>query len=269
MWPVELSAAHHRAWLEDGVVCLRAVFAPSWLKMLEEGFAQAIAAPGPLAKSYGAGEGRFLTDHAMFRRIGVLRRFVFESPVVEVAAKLLESRNLNLVDDHLLVKEPGADRPTYWHHDYPYFQFSGDHFISFWIPLDAVDQANGAMRFAVGSHRWGKLFHPVRIGEGDLVAEAEAFDGPVPDIDGCPDLYRVVSWDLNPGDCIAFHGKTLHAAGGNSTTGRRRALAVRYTGDDIRWHPRPFAPVDDTERNLAAGGPIDCEGYPVVRSAGR
>lgn len=257
-----------RAWREDGALCLRGVLGFDWLALLEDGFADSLAQPGPLAKNYGSDGGTFFTDHAMSRRLEQFHMFIHDSPLAEIAAELMGARKLRLVDDHLLVKEPGTDTPTYWHHDFPYFQFSGDDFLNFWIPLDPVTAANGAMRFAAGSHRWGKLYHPVRIGKGDLIAEAEDLDGPVPDIDGQPDAYRVLSWDMDPADVLVFHGKTLHAATANTTSGqRRRALAIRFTGDDIRWQPRPYAPADDAFRDLKPGDEIDCDAYPVVWSA--
>ncbi len=262
-----LSPEDMRGWREDGALCLRGVLGLDWLALLEDGFSDSMAQPGPLSKDYGREGGKFFTDHAMYKRLEQFRMFVYDSPMTEIAAAFMGANKLRLVDDHLLVKEPGTDNPTYWHHDFPYFQFEGEDFINFWIPLDPVTSANGAMRFAAGSHRWGKLYHPVRIGKGDLIDEAERLDGPVPDIDGHPEQYKVLSWDLEPGDVLVFHGKTLHAATPNITKDRRRrALAIRFTGDDIRWRPRPYAPADDAFRNLKPGDEIDCPAYPVVWS---
>ena len=255
-----------KTWRADGVVCLRGVFAPEWIELLRQGAEQSVAAPGALAKDYARdGKGKFFTDHDMYLRNDPIRRFVFESPAGEIAARLMGARKVNLVDDHLLIKEPKTSNPTYWHQDQPYYQFAGEQFCSMWIPLDPVNEENGTMRFVRGSHRWGKQFHPVRIGLGELVEEAEDFDGPAPDIDASPGDYDTASWELSPGDCLAFHGKTLHGAYANtSATARRRALSVRFTGDDIRWHPRLYAPTDPNAPKLRAGDPIDGERYPIV-----
>ncbi|MGE3247809.1 MAG: phytanoyl-CoA dioxygenase family protein [Beijerinckiaceae bacterium] len=266
--PFQVTSENRNAWREDGALCLRGALSREWLGILENGFEASLGSPGPLSKDYGRNGGKFFTDHAMYKRLPPFRSFIWDSPLAAIAAELMGATKLRLVDDHLLVKEPGTDNPTYWHHDFPYFQFEGDDFINFWIPLDPVTQANGAMRFAAGSHLWGKLFHPVRIGKGDLIEEAEKLDGPVPDIDGEPEKYRVVSWDVAPGDVLVFNGKTLHAATPNTTSDRRRrALAVRFTGDDIRWRPRPYAPADDAFRDLKPGLPIDCDAYPIVWEA--
>ncbi|MDP2618655.1 MAG: hypothetical protein Q8P46_00520, partial [Hyphomicrobiales bacterium] len=77
--------------------------------------------PGALAKDYARdGKGKFFTDHDMYLRNDPIRRFVFESPAGEIAARLMGARKVNLVDDHLLIKEPKTSNPTYWHQDQPY-----------------------------------------------------------------------------------------------------------------------------------------------------
>ena len=34
----------------------------------------------------------------------------------------------------------------------------------------------------------------------------------VPDIDGNRDDYRILSWDLTPGDCLVHHVMTVHGS---------------------------------------------------------
>jgi ectoine hydroxylase-related dioxygenase (phytanoyl-CoA dioxygenase family) len=62
----------------------------------------------------------------------------------------------------------------------------------------------------------------------------------MPDIDSSPYNYEMLSWTLDPGDVLIHHALAVHGAAGNRTNDqRRRALAVRYTGDDARYDPRP------------------------------
>ena len=90
-------------------------------------------------------------------------------------------------------------------------------------------------------------------------------DGPAPDIDAEPEKYDIRMFDLNPGDCVAFHAAILHGATANlSPTIRRRALAVRFAGDDVRWQPRAYIPSVPDRPDLTPGGPIDSDQYPVV-----
>lgn len=268
IFPVsEINADTTARWREDGVVLITGAFSQDWLDVLADGVEQAIENPSPMARDYqGESGGRFFTDHHMNRRLEPFRKFQQESNVAELAAKIIGTNKLNYVDEHLLVKEPGTENPTHWHQDLPYYEVGGAEFGSFWIPLDPVDRESGAVRFVKGSHRWGKIYRPIRIAEGALVEEADPFDGPAPDIDGEPEKYDLASWDMEPGDALFFHAGILHGAYPNkSADRRRRAVSARFAGAGCWWAPRPYIPsVPDTPDDLTEGGPLDSDQYPVV-----
>lgn len=186
---------------QDGVALLEGVFSDNWLDLLRGGVEQAMAAPSEVAREYAKdGAGRFITDHHMHRRIEAFRKFTFESAAARITARLLGSQRLNLFDEHLLVKEPGTENPIYWDQDLPYYELAGTQICSIWVPLDRVTRESGAVRFVRGSHLWGKLYQPIRIGLGEPVEEADLFDGPPPDIDAAPDEYDIALYELGPGD---------------------------------------------------------------------
>jgi hypothetical protein len=55
------------------------------------------------------------------------------------------------------------------------------------------------------------------------------------------DGQSVIGWDVEPGDVLAFHFRTLHGAPGNQlSTSRRRAVSLRWLGDDARFGERPW-----------------------------
>ena len=65
----------------------------------------------------------------------------------------------------------------------------------------------------------------------------------LPDIDGDRSRYNILSWDMQPGDCVAFHAMMLHGSQGNhSKVRRRRALSTTWLGDDAVFGARPFEP---------------------------
>ena len=243
----------------DGAVRLRGVLSQDWLDVLTDGFEQAVAAPGQFSKSYGPeGAPRYYTDHRLFNRFDQFRRFLFEGPLSQVAAEILRAERLDLYDEHLLIKEPGAPAPTYWHHDMPYFSIDGYDLASIWFALDPAREDTGALKFAKGSHKWGKLFQPVRIGENKPVDSfnRDNLIAAVPDIDGNPDEYPTVLLETDPGDVIVFHGLTLHSSSGNASPDTtRRALSLRFAGDDIRWKNRSDAPLI-FDRMLNDGNPL-------------
>lgn len=256
-----------QSWRDDGFALIRNVFSRDMIELLRTGTKSAMSNPGPTSKDYAEeGKGRFFTDHHMRQRIPEFQKFLDDSSVKEVAARLMGSRKLNLFDEHLLVKEPGTDNPTYWHQDLPYYALSGTQIISLWIPMDSTSPESGSVSFVRGSHRWDKLYQPIRIGLGDLVEEAETFDGPAPDIASNPEKYDIVTFDdLEPGDCLAFQAAVLHYASPNTTkSNRRRAISIRFAGDDVTWQPRPYIPSVTDTSDLVPGGPLDSDQYPVV-----
>ena len=258
-----------QAWLDDGFVLIRGVFPEEMINLLRLGTKKAMEDPGPTAKEYAEeGKGRFFTDHHMRKRIPEFNDFLSNSSVKDIAAGLMNTKKLNLFDEHLLVKEPGTENPTYWHQDLPYYELSGSQIISLWIPMDPTSAESGAISFIRSSHNWCKIYQPIRIGLGDLVKEAEYFDGPAPDIENEPEKYDIVTFDnLEPGDCLAFQAAVLHHASPNITKSeRRRAVSIRFAGDDVTWQPRSYIPSVPDTPDLVPGGPIDCEQYPLVWS---
>ena len=244
---------------EDGVVCIRSVLSSEWLELLDKGTKQAQKNPSTFSKSYGPeGAPRYYTDHGLFNRFEAFNKFLFKGPLPRIAAEILGSKRVDLYDEHLLIKEPGAPAPTYWHHDLPYFSIEGKQILSIWFALDSTRATTGALKFAKGSHRWGKLFQPVRIGENIAVSQfnRDELVSEVPNIDENPEKYPTVLLETDPGDVIVFHGLCLHSSSGNSNPHvSRRAVSLRFTGDDVRWKNRSEAPLI-FKKGLEDGDPL-------------
>ena len=247
------------AFHKDGAIRLRGILSEDWLDLLAKGFEQAVASPGEFSKSYGPeGAPRYYTDHRLFNRFEPFKKFLFDSPLSQIAAEILGATRIDLYDEHLLIKEPGAPAPTYWHHDMPYFSIDGYDLASIWFALDPTREDTGALKFAKGSHKWGKLYQPVKIGENKPVDSfnRDNLIAAVPDIDNNPEDYPTVLFETDPGDILVFHGLTLHSSSGNASTDTtRRALSLRFAGDDILWKNRSDAPLI-FERTLDDGEPL-------------
>ncbi len=65
---------------------------------------------------------------------------------------------------------------------------------------------------------------------------------------------------------VAFHFRTLHAAPGNELATRRRAVSLRWLGDDATFGVRPWTTSPPYEANgLVVGGPLDGDPrFPLV-----
>ncbi len=258
------------AYRRDGVVCLPGAFI-DWLEPLRAGVDRNMAEPGPLASEHRLddGRGRFFEDYCNWQRIPEYRSFIRQSPAAAMAAALMDSQQVQIYHEHLLVKEPGTSKATPWHHDIPYYNVTGTQVVSFWIALDSVPQAV-CPSFVVGSHRWGELFYPRFFDDGvDYPYQGHGYKT-VPDIDASPEAYDIRSWGLEAGDAIAFHFVTLHAAPGNEGSARRRGLAVRFLGDDVRFTQRPgrtSPPYPDI--GLGEGDPLREDWFPIVWTQAR
>ena len=219
----------------DGVAVIRGLFADQ-VDLLRAGVEANIEAPGPYASNNDKpGEtGRFFDDYCNWQRIPEFQDAIETSAVAEVAADLMGSDSVQLFHDHVLVKEPGTTMATPWHQDGPYYFVSGRQTVSFWSPLDPVEDAT--LRCVAGSHSWEKPVLPTRWVKGDAFFDPAPYM-PVPDPDA--EGMDIREWSMAPGDAVAFNFDTLHGARGNRAERRRRAFSLRLVGDDVRYVERP------------------------------
>lgn len=225
-----------QAYQADGAVLVKGLWA-DWVDDLRAGIEANIANPSPqLMATLKPGEkGRFFDDYCNWQRIPEFERVIRQSKVAEVAARLMQSTRVQLFHDHVLVKEPGTDKPTPWHSDGPYYFVQGRQTVSFWSPLDPVREAS--LRCVAGSHLWPRDVIPTR-----WMSETNFYPGdhvymPVPDPEA--EGMRILEWEMEPGDAVAFHYRTLHGARGNTSANRRRAFSLRLVGDDATYVERP------------------------------
>lgn len=246
----------------DGAAVVRDTFG-DWIETLRAGVARNMAAPSADVRIYDGGGGRFFGDYCNWQRIPEFEDFIRHSPAAAIARRLMGSRQVRLFHEHVLVKEPGADVPTPWHQDQPYYCVDGVQSCSLWIPLDPVDRATSP-EFIGGSHRWGRFFRPERFNKTPL-NEGDELE-PVPDIDNHREDYNVLGWDLEPGDAIAFNFRTIHGAPANKRQDRaRRAFSLRVVGEDATFARRPGV-TSPPFRNvtLAHGAPLEGPEFPLL-----
>jgi ectoine hydroxylase-related dioxygenase (phytanoyl-CoA dioxygenase family) len=141
--------------------------------------------------------------------------------------------------------------------------------MSTWIALDHVDADNGAMEFIPGSHAWGKKYRPFLTDQNGAFKEYLKTDDPqysdMPDFEAERDQHKMLSWDMEPGDMLAFDGYIVHSAKGNRTsTRRRRAYAVRFATEGAVYKPdQGVAPWLEDE-TLNPGDKFASDKFPVI-----
>ncbi len=263
-------AAALQAFADDGAAVLRGVLSSDWLDALAGGVEHNRTHPSAWSHWYTRPDEAvgFWTDYVTWPDVDAYRRAAFESPLPQLARELMGTATVRFFHEHVLVKEPGAAERTPWHHDQPYYCIDGDDNVSLWVALDPVPAASG-MRFLAGSHRWDRWFVPRRFVDHTSYADGDDRFEIVPDIDADIAAGRapeVRSFDVEPGDVVAFHYRTLHDAPGNELTTRRRAVSFRFLGDDATFAARPWQVSPPYEADgLVVGGPLgDDPRFPVV-----
>lgn len=241
----------------DGVVLLPDVIDEHWLERLRS-----------------ATERGLKKSDNYFRRLRVwqddagLADYCYHSPAPAIVAQLLRTDKVNLFYDQIFVKEPGSATATPWHNDQPYWPVRGWPVMTLWLALDEVTFSNGALEFIRGSHRWNRWFQPfVAANSGgveQVLQQTEAEFEALPDFDAAREQYDIVSWEMQPGDILAFHALTVHGARANQANSRRRAYAVRYTGQGATYHIGPANNPRLLNENLQHGDVLDSEQFPVV-----
>ena len=254
---------------QDGVMLLQGVFS-DWIESLRQGVEINMSDPGPFGREYvdDNQSGRFFGDYCNWNRIDEYRNFMFDSPAAEIAADLMQSTSTRIFHEHVLVKEPGTDKITPWHHDQPYYCVDGEQTCSLWIPLDPVG-IETCPEFVAGSHRWGRRFLPRKFNGIDYDHNDATLES-MPDIELHREDYDIRHWSLEPGDAIAFTFLTVHSAPSNlSATHRRRGFSTRWLGDDTVFAQRAgemSPPFPGLELKLKPGEALDSEEFPRVFS---
>lgn len=254
----------------DGAVCVRRAFDTDFVALAREAIEANLADLSPLAKrASAADDGAFIEDFCNWNRLPAMERFIRESPGAEIAAALTGSTTVRLYHDHLLVKEPGTSQRTPWHQDQPYFNVEGNQNASMWFPVDPVDRST-TLEFVAGTHR-GPWFVPRTFLDQQARWFPEGSLAELPDFAADPDRWRIIGWELEPGDAVFFHMLTAHTAGGVPGPNRRRVLSVRYLGDDMTHRPRRWVtspPFEGLADELAKGSPMDHPLFPVLWTQG-
>jgi ectoine hydroxylase-related dioxygenase (phytanoyl-CoA dioxygenase family) len=240
----------------EGVVFLPGILPPEFVSAMAAPVERALTSPETADVGAFAGGGAspaFRAGSNHWRVDADFERFACAGPIPGVAAALLESDSAWLYEDSVLVKEPGAPFKTEFHTDAAYFHITGSQAATFWIPLDNADVSNGAVQYVRRSHLWDRDFRP------NLFTIPDPIPGTageiVPEISGDPEIReQLIGFELVPGDVVVHHYRTLHGSPSNSSaTRRRRAISLRYCGDDIRYSFRAGLPRRPTQVGISDG----------------
>jgi phytanoyl-CoA hydroxylase len=127
----------------------------------------------------------------------------------------------------VMTKHPAFSSDTGWHQDIRYWSFERPELITVWLALGPERPENGCLRVIPGSHRMSlerSRFDEELFFRADLADNAEL-------------IAQAVPVELDPGDVLFFHCRTLHAATRNFSTQTKYSVVFTFRAADNP--PRP------------------------------
>ena len=261
---------HIESYTKDGVLLVRNLFDSKWIHLVAEGIEENLRNPTQRTREY-VNEPEtgmhFFFDACVKGEIEAYDCLMMSSPMAEAAAKIMRSSTAILFYISVFVRTPGTHRRTPWHQDQLSWAAAGDQALSAWMPLDPVPKET-ALEFVRGSHRWTSVYQRPPFFQTEYEGEKLGEFAPFPDIENHRDDYEIVSWEMEPGDCLFFHGMTIHGGSGNLPAGLgRRAVSVQWLGDDARFRVHEDDPQISKELlkyDLKSGEKLVCDLCPIV-----
>jgi phytanoyl-CoA hydroxylase len=122
----------------------------------------------------------------------------------------------------IMTKEPRYSSDTGWHQDIRYWSFMKPELVSVWLALGPEREENGCLQLVPGSHR--RQFPPHAF-DGDLFFREDLAENQ-------EILAERVLAELNPGDVLIFHCRTLHSATRNHTQETKYSVVMTYRSLD-------------------------------------
>lgn len=122
----------------------------------------------------------------------------------------------------VMTKEPAFSSDTGWHQDVRYWSFERPELVSVWLALGSERAENGGLRVVPGSHAMSfsrdqfddDLFFRTDLNQNQSV------------------LNHAIAVDLDAGDALFFHARTLHAASRNTSTETKVAAVFTFRPND-------------------------------------
>ena len=136
----------------------------------------------------------------------ILKQVLNDTPVLTLAHH-----------NSIMTKLPHESTRTFWHQDRRYWNFENDDLVSVWLALDNEFLDNGLLEFIPGSHK--------------INFEKSSFDKDSNFIDENEYNQKIIKnrvhQNLQKGDVVLFHCKTLHHASKNITN--KAKISFVYT----------------------------------------
>jgi ectoine hydroxylase-related dioxygenase (phytanoyl-CoA dioxygenase family) len=178
--------------------------------------------------------------------------------IVEEVAQLMDAEELRVWHDQIQYKPSEVGGVNMWHQDSPYWPILTPKTtqMSAWVALDDANEENGCMSMVEGSHLWGNQI--------DFIHTFGSFEN-TPEKFGEHNI-KISLCAVPKGYVHYHHALTWHGSHANSSTQKRRAIAVHYMTeetvyDETRDHVmKPFV------ENVAHNEKLEGKSFPLAWS---
>jgi ectoine hydroxylase-related dioxygenase (phytanoyl-CoA dioxygenase family) len=155
---------------------------------------------------------------------------VTNSRIPDMVADLI-GPNVKFHHSKINAKLPGANTEVKWHQDFPFTPHSNDDLVTALLALDDVDETNGPLIAALGSHKNGLagLWHN------------GTFTGVAGDAESSAWAKGAKTFTMKAGSVCLMHTRAGHSSGPNLGTRPRRLFIAVYSAEDaIPLSPNPL-----------------------------
>lgn len=192
-------------------------------------------------------------EQVLFHALGAWRigrgfHDILWNPAFTVPASQLLDGPVRFWHDQLFCKPAHHGGVVAWHQDYSYWTRTAPlAHLTCWIGLDDADEANGAVQYIPGSHRWNLL--PITGLAGNMDAIREVLTD-----EQWSQFRNPVTTRLRAGEATFHHPLMVHGSRENVTDRQRRATVINVVRDGVR---------SESDTPLLAGVPVVPPGTPL------
>lgn len=158
----------------------------------------------------------------VYDREEVFQKWMTNKNIRPILEQILNEKAILTLAHHnsIMTKMPKESSRTTWHQDRRYWHFENDNLLSVWLALDDEYLENGLLEFIPGSHK--------------LTLQKDQFDDKSNFLDELPINQEIIKkrahTNLQKGDIVLFHCKTLHAASKNITDNPKISFVYTVRG---------------------------------------
>ncbi|HJP73960.1 MAG TPA: phytanoyl-CoA dioxygenase family protein [Pseudonocardiaceae bacterium] len=220
-----VTAEHIRQFQQDGFFILPGILSPHDLQALRDECQRAITEREAEMDRLGVDRldldhrGRRYFVHA-YQHSEIVRRFLFSDLMTEIARATL-GETVYLFNEQYVVKAAEQGMTFSWHQDSGFIGYPHAPYLSCWITLDDVTEANGTVYLLPFS----------QAGTRDVVPHVR--DERTNDMVGYTGDARGEPIIAPAGSIACFASTVLHRSGANTTDRMRRVYLAQYSTEPI------------------------------------